>query len=177
MIVAEVGLFWQVRNVQTKERVHDSDAVSVVEIDRRHLLPPFNYHGAFQKYLTVKVRQYFSYEDFVSKTLSSKIVEKIDELLVVAFQECEAELILEVWREIFIEFVVFLQTLHDSSNITVLDILDGIVIDIMIEILVPPCPVHTLQVRLDVVHLVLHDVLQLRHKDYLRVDALQVGEH
>jgi len=91
-------LLWQVRYIKPKERVRNPDAIPVVEIKGRNLLANLNYQRPFQKDLTVKVCQYFSNEYLISKTLCAEIVEKVYELLVVAFKQSEAQFVFEVRR-------------------------------------------------------------------------------
>ena len=66
--------------------------------------------------------------------MAFKVVEEVNELIVVAIQKREAELVFQIRRKLAIEIIISLKRLNNSDHVAVLDVLHRVLIYVFINI-------------------------------------------
>ena len=136
MVVSEETFLRQVRDSYSQPRVLNADTISIIEEKRGKGSAHFLNDGAVDEDLNVQVGQNFAFEDFISKILLLQIIEKEVKLVIVIPQQREAQLRFQIRWQPTIKSIIPLQRLHHSRDITIFDVVDRVVVDIVIQVLV-----------------------------------------
>jgi hypothetical protein len=66
--------------------------------------------------------------------LAFKVVEEVNELIVVAIQKREAELVFQIRRKLAIKIIISLERLNNSDHVAMFDVLHRVLIYVFINI-------------------------------------------
>jgi hypothetical protein len=107
------------------------------------------------------VAQHFSHEDLVGEFSLAHVVEKVVKLLIIRLRhEGENQLVFQSRRQVLVVVIIALERLKNTDTVAVLDILERVLINRVVEVLIPP-PRHInmLQILLYLAHFFLDLIL------------------
>jgi hypothetical protein len=107
-----------------------------VKVETIEFLSYFSDSMPIDEDLAVEVPQQFPDKDVVCEHLMLHVVEEKEEGLVIAVEHREYQVTFEVRRELSVKPIMLLERLHHTCSKTVLNILDGVIVNIPIQRLV-----------------------------------------